>query len=175
MKNSFSSFIESISKPDILFPNVVAATVMAVMNVTTAISIGALVFSGSLAPHLSTGIGLYLVSTVVGGLMIAMLSGYKAVIAGPRSGQAPIVASLVAGIALTMQDQPDAEIVATVVAGILATTIFIGIILYAIGWAKLGGMVRYIPYPVMGGFFCGAWVSAAERWDTSNVGTTSFS
>jgi SulP family sulfate permease len=155
MKNSFISFIESISKPGILFPNVMAAAVMAVMNVTTAISIGALVFCGSLAPHLSTGIGLYLVGTVVGGLLIAMLSGYKAVIAGPRSGQAPIVASLAAGIALTMQGQPDAEIVATVMAGILATTVFIGIILYAIGWAKLGGMVRYIPYPVMGGFFAG--------------------
>lgn len=154
-KTSLSSFVESISKPNILLPNVVAAAVMAVMNVTTAISIGALVFSGSLAPYLTTGIGLYLVSTIVGGLLIAMLSGYKAVIAGPRSGQAPIVASLAAGIALTMQGQPDAEIVATVVAGILATTIFIGIILYAIGWAKLGGMVRYIPYPVMGGFFAG--------------------
>ena len=71
-KNTFNVFLESISKPDILLPNIVAAAVITVMNVTTAISIGALVFSGSLAPYLSTGIGLYLVSTIIGGLLIAM-------------------------------------------------------------------------------------------------------
>jgi len=154
-KNLLSAFAKSISKPDILLPNLVAAIIIAVMNITTAISIGALVFSGPLLPFLSTGIGLFLVGTVVGGLLLAALSGYKAVIGAPRSGQAPLMASLAAGIAVTMHGQPGEVIVATVIAGILATTLFVSIVLYFIGWAKLGGMVRYIPYPVMGGFFAG--------------------
>jgi len=45
-KNLLSAFAKSISKPDILLPNLVAAIIIAVMNITTAISIGALVFSG---------------------------------------------------------------------------------------------------------------------------------
>lgn len=125
------------------------------MNVTTAISVAALVFSGPLAAYLSVGIGLYLVGTAVGGVLVAAGSGFKAVIAGPRSGQAPIVASLAAGVALAMQGQPGEAIAATAIAAILAATIFISVILFGLGWAKLGGMVRYIPYPVMGGFFAG--------------------
>lgn len=155
MRAPLNSFLTSLIKPEILLPNLVAAAVLAVMNVTTGISIAALVFSGPLATHLSTGIGLILVGTAVGGVLVAAFSGYKAIIAGPRSGQAPIVASLTAGVVLAMQDQPEEAVVATAVASILFATIFISVVLYGLGWAKLGGMVRYIPYPVMGGFFAG--------------------
>ena len=136
-------------------PNLTAAALLAVMNITTAISVAALVFSGPLAASLGSGIGLLLIGTAVGGLVIAAGSGYKAVLAGPRSGQAPIVAGLVAGIAVTMEGAPYEEIAATAIASILAATLFIGVVLYGIGQAKLGGLVRYIPFPVMGGFFAG--------------------
>lgn len=150
-----ASFLSSLTKPEILLPNLTVAAVLAAMNVTTAISIAALIFSGLLAPYLSNGIGLYLVGTAVGGVLVAAGSGYKGVIAGPRSGQAPIVAALAAGIVLSMDGQPDEVIVATVIAAILAASLFISVVLFGIGWAKLGGLVRYIPYPVMGGFFAG--------------------
>ncbi len=150
-----SSFITSIISPQILLPNATAAALLAVMNVTTAISVAALVFSGPLSPYLSTGIGLFLIGSAIGGVLVAAGSSYKAVIAGPRSGQAPIVASLVAAIALAMQGQPGEAVIATAVAAILAATLFIGVVLFGLGWAKLGMLARYIPYPVMGGFFAG--------------------
>jgi SulP family sulfate permease len=150
-----ANFFQSLTDPSILMPNLTAATLLAVMNITTAISVAALVFSGPLAPSLGSGIGLFLIGTAVGGLVIAAGSGYKAVLAGPRSGQAPIVAGLVAGIAVTMEGAPYEEIAATAIAAILAATLFIGLVLYVIGRAKLGGLVRYIPFPVMGGFFAG--------------------
>jgi SulP family sulfate permease len=128
---------------------------LAVMNITTAISIAALVFSGPLAGSFGSGIGLLLWGTAFGGVLIAAGSGYKAVLAGPRSGQAPIVAAMVAGIALTMEGQSAEAIAATAIASILLSTIIIGAVLYIIGRAKLGGLVRYIPFPVMGGFFAG--------------------
>ncbi len=154
-QSAMGSFLESLRRPDILLPNITAAAILAVMNVTTAISVVALVFSGVLAPHLSTGIGVYLIGTAIGGMLVAAGSGYKAVIAGPRSGQAPIVAALAAGIVLSMDGQPVEAMVATVVAAILCASLFISVLLFGLGWAKLGGLVRYIPYPVMGGFFAG--------------------
>ena len=150
-----SEFFGSLVRPELLIPNLTAAVLLAVMNVTTAISVAALVFSGPLADSLGAGIGLFLIGTVVGGVIIAAGSGYKAVLAGPRSGQAPIVAALVAGIAITMEGAPSEEIAATAIAAILAATLFIGVVLYVIGRAKLGGLARYIPFPVMGGFFAG--------------------
>ncbi|KAA3632763.1 MAG: STAS domain-containing protein [Proteobacteria bacterium] len=151
----FASFVDSIRKPGILLPNLTAAVLLAVVKLTTAISLGALVFSGSLAPYLPTGIGLFLVGTAVGGILTAAGSGFKAVIAGPRSGQAPILAVMASAVAVTMAGQPGESVAATAVASILVATIFTGLVLFALGWAKLGVMVRYIPYPVMGGFFAG--------------------
>lgn len=155
IQSPIASFLESLRSPKILLPNIIAAAVLAVMNISTALSVAALVFSGPMVAYMSTGIGLYLVGTVVGGILVAAASGYKAIIAGPRSGQAPIVASLVAGIVIAMEGQPIETIAATAIVAILASSIFISLLLYGLGRAKLGGMVRYIPYPVMGGFFAG--------------------
>ena len=152
---AFGSLFEALRSPKILLPNFTAAVLLAVMNITTAISIAALVFSGPLIASFGNGIGIFLIGSVLGGVLVAAGSGYKAVLAGPRSGQAPIVASMAAGIALTMQGQPDEVIGATVIAAILSATVFIGVVLFIIGKAKLGGMARYIPYSVMGGFFAG--------------------
>ncbi|MEP0942048.1 MAG: SulP family inorganic anion transporter [Rhizobiaceae bacterium] len=154
-RQAFGSFVESVKRPELLLPNLTAAVLLAIMNITTAISVAALVFSGPLIGSFGSGIGLLLWGTAFGGVLVAAGSGYKAVLAGPRSGQAPIVAGMVAGIALTMEGQPTEAIAATAIASILVSTIAIGSVLYIIGRAKLGGMVRYIPFPVMGGFFAG--------------------
>ena len=152
---SITTYISSRGKPEILLPNLTAAAILAIMSITTEISVAALVFSGPLAPFLPTGIGLFLVGTALGGLLVAVFSSYKAVMAGPRSGQAPIFVSLAAGVAIAMEGQSGEAVAVTAVVAILSASIFISIILFTIGWAKLGGMVRYIPYPVMGGFFAG--------------------
>jgi sulfate permease, SulP family len=150
-----TSFFNQLLNPAILLPNLTAAVLLAVVKLTTAISLGALVFSGALSVYLPTAIGLFLVGTAIGGVLTAAGSGFKAVIAGPRSGQAPILATMATAIALSMEGRPDEAVVATVVVSILIATIFTGVVLFALGWAKLGVMVRYIPYPVMAGFFAG--------------------
>jgi len=154
-QSSTSSQLTTLLSTDNLFPNLVAATLLAVVKLTSAISLGALVFSGALAPYLPTGIGLFLVGFAIGGLLIAGGSGFKAIVAGPRGGQAPILASMAAAIVLSMSGQAEESIVATVVAAILVSTVVIGVMLFLVGWARLGVLVRYIPYPVMGGFFAG--------------------
>jgi sulfate permease, SulP family len=154
-ETSAKSFLASLFAPDILFRSMSAAAVLAVLNVATAVSIGTLVFSGPLSSFVSMGIGLFLVATAVAGFMIPATSGYKALMAGPRAGQSPIFAAMAATIALTMQGQPAETIAVTVVAAILVTTLVVGTFMFTIGWAKMGTMARYIPFPVMGGFFAG--------------------
>ena len=151
----FTQFCELLRSPEVLLQNFTAAAILAVVKVVTAVSLGALVFSGPLSGYLSTGIGLFLIGNVVGGLLLASGSSFKAIVGGPRSGQAPIFATMALAIAATMEGQPEESIVATVVVSILVATIVTGLVLMLLGWARLGNMVRYIPYPVMGGFFAG--------------------
>ena len=155
MSNPPKSFVTSLLTPSILLRSISAATVIAVLNIATAVSIGTLVFSGALIPFVSLGIGLFMVGTAFSGFMIPATSGYKAMMAGPRLGQSPIFAAMAATIALTMEGQPTETIAVTVVGAILATTLIVGIFMYTIGFAKVGNIARYIPFPVMGGFFAG--------------------
>ena len=50
---------------------------------------------------------------------------------------------------------------ATFLAAIALTTLLMALILLVIGHFRLGGFVRYIPYPVVGGFLAGTgWLLA---------------
>lgn len=155
LASNLQSFFSSIADPSILFPNLTAASILALLNIATALAIASLIFSGPLVPFISMGIGMFLIATVVGGVAVPAASGYKAVLSGPRGGQSPIFAAMAAGIVVAMDGQPVENMAVTVVATILVATVFIGFVMFVMGWAKIGAMARYIPFPVMGGFFAG--------------------
>ncbi|MEQ8604357.1 MAG: SulP family inorganic anion transporter [Marivibrio sp.] len=136
--------------------DVAAGGLIAVLFVTTAVSNAALIFAGLPPSYFLTGVTLMLVATLIGAVGGAILSGFYAPAIGPRSGLAPAYAGLVAGVAASAS--PGAAGVdqfATIVAAMMTATLATGVILFALGWFRLGGLVRYIPYPVMGGFFAG--------------------
>jgi SulP family sulfate permease len=132
-----------------------AASVLAVMNVAAALSMGALVFAGPLADKTATGVGLFLIATALAGLLVPLASGYRGMIASPRSGQAPIFAAMAAAIVAAMPGALPEQVAATVVAAILAATVVTGLVMYGLGRRRLGTLVRYLPYPVISGFFAG--------------------
>lgn len=140
---------------DVILQQISAAAVLAILNIATAVSIGTLVFSGPLAPAVSVGIGAYLIATAMSGCLVPAFSGYKAMISGPRSGQAPIFAAMAAAIASGMAGTDPEVIAVTVVAAMLTTTVIVGLFMYAVGAARMGSVARYIPFPVMAGFFAG--------------------
>ena len=154
---TFQSFIASIIDPSVLFPNLMAASILALLNIATALAIASLIFSGPLVPFISMGIGMFLIATVVGGVAVPAASGYKAILSAPRGGQSPIFATMAAGIVIAMDGQPVENMAFTVVVTILLATIFIGFVMFVMGWTKIGAMARYILFPVMGGFSQG-WV-----------------
>jgi len=84
---TFQSFID----PSVLFPNLMAASILALLNIATALAIASLIFSGPLVPFISMGIGMFLIATVVGGVAVPAASGYKAILSAPRGGQSPIL------------------------------------------------------------------------------------
>jgi SulP family sulfate permease len=155
VRSGFVAFAQSIASPQLLLSNLTAATIIAILNITGALSVGALVFSGPLSSYLAMGIGLFLVGNAITALLVPISSEYKANIASIRTGQAPIFAAIAASIAVSMPNQSAEAMAVTAVVGILMATFLSGAVMFGLGWAKLGGMARYMPYPVLGGFFAG--------------------
>ena len=54
-----------------------------------------------------------------------------------------------------------ADKLTTVLVAIAATTLLTGLFFLALGFFRLGGLVRFVPYPVVGGFLAGTgWLLA---------------
>jgi SulP family sulfate permease len=139
-----------------LILNTMAGGLIGIINITVAISIAALMFAGTKPEYFASGVLMLLVGTVVSGLGGTLASGLPGVIVAPRSGLAPVFAGLVGGVVGTMPASgQQAAILPTIVMAVMITAFLTGTVLLMLGHLRLGRLVRYIPYPVMGGFFAG--------------------
>ncbi len=79
-------------------------------------------------------------TAIVAGLLISLLGGTRVSIGGPTGAFIGIVYGVYTQYGM---------------ASLTICTILAGLMLVAMGWAKLGGLIKYIPYPVTGGFTAG--------------------
>ncbi|WP_437589923.1 SLC26A/SulP transporter family protein [Sorangium sp. So ce1000] len=134
-----------------------AAAVSGTLVVTFDISLAALVFTHDFAERLSKGIGIFLVSSVIVGVIVALLSSFRPVIAAPQEDAAVIFASMASAIAAGVHKvDPNADAFPTVIVAIALTSVVAGGFFLLLGILRLGVLVRFIPYPVAGGFLAGA-------------------
>jgi sulfate permease, SulP family len=96
----------------------------------------------SMAIAIASGVGpdRGLVTAIVGGFLVSALGGSRYQVGGPAGAFIVLVAGCVAAIGLE---------------GLVLATMLSGVILMVAGWARLGGYVKYIPYPVTVAFTAG--------------------
>ena len=133
-----------------------AGLVVGVVVVIVAISFAVLIFSGDLAPAAPKGISLGLFTAAVMAGVIALGSSFRGMVATPQDVPAAITALIAASVAASLPAETTTdELFATVVAAIALTTVSTGLFFLALGYFRLGGLSRFIPYPVIGGFLAG--------------------
>lgn len=92
----------------------------------------------AIASGVSPEKGLY--TAIVAGFLISFLGGSRVAIGGPTGAFVVIVYSIVEKYGLD---------------GLMIATIMAGVILIIMGLAKFGGLIKYIPYPIVTGFTSG--------------------
>jgi SulP family sulfate permease len=136
--------------------SVTAGLVVGLIVTVFSISLASLIFSGELAPYLSRGIGLFLFGGLAMSLVVMFLGSLPGTGIGPQDGPAALIAVAAGGITASMVSTADPDsIFSTVVAAIIICSFVTGLIFFLIGQFKLGNLVRYIPFPVVGGFLAG--------------------
>ncbi len=139
-----------------LLPSITAGIVMGVFVIFVRLSFAALIFSGNLSPYIANGIGFLLSGSAVIGIVIALMSSYSGMIATVQDSPTVIIALVVAAIAHSLTNSmPPETIYITVVISISLTTFLTGLFFWFMGYFELGNLVRFIPYPVVGGFLAG--------------------
>jgi len=119
------------------------------------ISFALLIFSGELAPLAARGIGMILFGSLIIQLILASTSSIPGTIGFPQDSPAAILALSAMAVAVKMRGAPANSIFITVVTTIIITSLVSGLFFALIGGFKLSRFVRFIPYPVVGGFVAG--------------------
>jgi SulP family sulfate permease len=147
---------------DLLLSRLIAGLVVGIIAATTAISYATLIFSGDLAVYRTAGIGFSLFTALVAGIVVSLTNSFPSAAVKPQDTPAAITAVMVGAIAATVPASAGNErLFATVVVTIALTSLFTGIFFFGLGLFRLGNLVRYIPYPVMGGYMAGiGWLLA---------------
>jgi SulP family sulfate permease len=164
-------------QPRRLLSSLTAGLVIGVLTTVFTISLATLIFAGNLYSFVPNGVGLALLGAMIAGTVITLLSSYSGTIAAPQEAPAAILALVAAGIVNTMPAESTLEATfITVVAAIAVTSLLTGALFLVLGKFELGGLVRFLPYPVVGGFLAGTgWLLVAGAIAVMTDGAPGFS
>jgi sulfate permease, SulP family len=137
-----------------LLATLAAGAVIGAIEAVLAISFAALVFAGYLEYFLADGIGLYLGAAVLTLAILAWRAGSRGVVGGIHEAGAALLAIVAVTTAVNAVGSVSQAFL-SVVAATLVVTVACGVIFLVLGTFRLGNLVRFVPYPVVGGFLAG--------------------
>ncbi|WP_228748110.1 SulP family inorganic anion transporter [Bradyrhizobium sp. BR 10289] len=133
--------------------DILGGTAASVLTVTFGLSYALLIFAGPLSPYLSYGIAATFISSAVLAGIIALGSSLPFAVAAPDSSTAAVSGILAASLVEHIQStDPSAPLLSPILITLGLSTVLTGVVLCGLGLTRMGRAIRYVPYPVVGGF-----------------------
>ncbi|MBF0426141.1 MAG: SLC26A/SulP transporter family protein [Magnetococcales bacterium] len=138
----------------VILPTLLSGLMVGVDNVGSSLAVASLLFSGALVAGLQLGTQVLLLSSVVmaAGLRSAQPNAIGLV---QETGIAILSAALLT-MSGHLENVGEGARVATALAIIGAASLATGVTCLTVGWLRLGGFARFIPFPVVAGFLAGS-------------------
>ena len=137
-------------------PGLIAGTINAIVCIVSAMALAALIFTGPLAEYLPQGIGILLMGTAIFAVLSALTATYPLIFNAPQDIPIAILALIATTVAAGVGKEITGEqAYQFMFVAIGLTSLIVGLFFYILGRFKLGELVRYIPFPVVGGFLAG--------------------
>ncbi|EGP08993.1 hypothetical protein CSIRO_1154 [Bradyrhizobiaceae bacterium SG-6C] len=133
--------------------DIFASAAPAVLTISFGLSYSVLIFSGPLAQYLPYGIAATFTATAIIATVIALGSTFPFAVGAPETSTAAVTGILAASlIDHIVAANPSAQLLGPVLLTLSMATIITGVILCSMGLTRIGRAIRYVPYPVIGGF-----------------------
>jgi SulP family sulfate permease len=130
-----------------------AGAIGGVLSVAYGLSYAALIYSGPLSPWLAFGVSASLITSAISASVIAARSSLPFTIGGPDGSTSAVIAALAAAsVERLVAAHAGSDLLHPVVIVIGLATAATGIFLGALGLTRAGRAIRFVPYPVIGGF-----------------------
>lgn len=143
-------------KPQVILRSVIASAIIWLLMASAMPSYARLVFNGKLAGFFAAGLAIVLVSEIVAVVITSLFSSDHATQVIPQSPTV-VIQGLIASsvIAAAPADMALDDLFALVYVIIVLSSLLTAGIVLLVGLARAGGLIRYIPYPIIGGFMAG--------------------
>ena len=139
-----------------LVPSIIAGVIGAITKIVVAMAFSALIFTGTLSGYLPQGIGIVLFGFLLFAVISIFTASYPVNINTPQDIPIAIIALIATTVMATSGKNWDGDTAFQFIFVTIAlTSILVGIFFFILGSLKLGKLVRFIPYPVVGGFLAG--------------------
>ena len=133
-------------------PALLSGLIIGATMVLWSVTIAALIFNGPLEASIARGTGYFLFGSMVLAIVMALMSSYPGMIAASDEAAIIILSLIASATAAALLPSVESEMVFTTVMMIVAlTTLLCGFVFLGLGRFRLGNLVRFIPYPVIGG------------------------
>jgi len=131
----------------------VAGAICTIVTLAFSLSYAALIFSGPLVPYIAYGLAATFITTAIGAIVMASRSSLPFALAGPDASTSAVAAALVATfVGRLVAEGAGDHLLAPVLIILSLSSALSGLLLCALGIARAGRAVRFVPYPVIGGF-----------------------
>ena len=139
----------------VTFGAVVAGIVIGAVEVIFAVSFAALVFTGHLEFYfLDDGVGLYLAAAALTLAVMAWRAGSRGIVGGLQ-GTGAVLMAIVSTSAVSHATGSPQDVFLSAIAAVMVATVVCGVVLLVLGTRRRGDLIRFVPYPVVGGFLAG--------------------
>ena len=143
-------------QPQVLLRSALASAIIWLLMASAMPSYAGLIFHGKLSGYFAAGLAIVLVSEIVAVIITSLFSSDHATQVIPQSPTAVIQGMIASSVIATAPaDMPPDELFALVYLVIVLASILTGAFLVLLGKVRAGGLIRYIPYPIIGGFMAG--------------------
>jgi len=160
--------------------DVFAGTVCSFLSIAYCLSYAALIFSGPLQHTLGYGVAVTFLSAAITGAVVASRSSLPFAVAAPDSSISVVIAAMVASLVHRIVAQGGTDLLTPTLIIMSLATAFTGLMLGILGFTHAGRAIRFVPFPVIGGFLgATGWlmitgaiqVITDQRPGLNNVGT----
>ena len=146
---------QSLIKPDTV-PSIISGLINGIILIVIAMALSALIFTGSLSEYLSQGIGILLFGILIYTIFSIFTASFPININTPQDIPVAIIALIATTVMATSGKDWSPELTFQFIFVTIAlTSVMVGVFFFILGSLKLGKLVRFIPYPVVGGFLAG--------------------
>ncbi|MBL8376886.1 MAG: cyclic nucleotide-binding domain-containing protein [Burkholderiales bacterium] len=140
-----------------LFTSLSAGLIAGIRTILGSAAMVALILPGSLSGGVPQTLQALLLGGAVVGAVVALLSSYPGSVAQVQDGPAVILGVMATSISTSMEPTAAPELILAVVLTCAAVaSVATGCVFWLLGRYRLGELVRFIPFPVIGGFLAGS-------------------